>query len=168
MKAGDQVLVTGFFRDGRVDVIGTSRGSGFRGVMKRHNFSGSSRRTVRCSIGLPDPRFVVSVARHPGHYAPRAGMGGGDRAHRNLKIVRGRMRMNNFARPARCGFRAPGSNIVVPWRRHGEEDHRAAARKPSKQVAKAPTKGKLVNAVRYQPSADRFLNSREAERAGSG
>src|SRR6185436_10231490 len=41
MKAGDQVLVTGLFADGdRVDVIGTSRGKGFQGVMKRHNFGG--------------------------------------------------------------------------------------------------------------------------------
>jgi len=41
LKAGDQVLVNGVFNDGdRVDVIGISRGKGFQGVMKRHNFSG--------------------------------------------------------------------------------------------------------------------------------
>ena len=39
LKAGDQVLVGGVFKDGeRVDVIGISRGKGFQGVMKRHNF----------------------------------------------------------------------------------------------------------------------------------
>src|SRR4029079_12974391 len=36
LKAGDQVLVGGVFKDGeRVDVIGISRGKGFQGVMKR-------------------------------------------------------------------------------------------------------------------------------------
>jgi large subunit ribosomal protein L3 len=41
VKAGDQVLVGGVFKDGeRVDVIGISRGKGFQGVMKRHGFRG--------------------------------------------------------------------------------------------------------------------------------
>src|SRR5690606_24830269 len=40
-KAGDQVLVGSVFAAGeRVDVIATSRGMGFQGVMKRHNFGG--------------------------------------------------------------------------------------------------------------------------------
>ncbi len=43
MKPGDQVLVTGVFANGdRVDVIGISRGKGFQGVMKRHNFRGGA------------------------------------------------------------------------------------------------------------------------------
>jgi large subunit ribosomal protein L3 len=43
LKAGDQVLVNGVFSDGdRVDVIGISRGKGFQGVMKRHNFRGGA------------------------------------------------------------------------------------------------------------------------------
>jgi large subunit ribosomal protein L3 len=43
LKAGDQVLVTGVFANGdRVDVIGISRGKGFQGVMKRHNFRGGA------------------------------------------------------------------------------------------------------------------------------
>lgn len=40
-QPGDQVLVASVFADGdQVDVIGTSRGKGFQGVMKRHNFKG--------------------------------------------------------------------------------------------------------------------------------
>ena len=43
LKAGDQVLVGGVFHDGdRVDVIGISRGKGFQGVVKRHNFAGGA------------------------------------------------------------------------------------------------------------------------------
>ena len=39
-KLGDQINV-GIFADGeRVDVIGTSRGKGFQGVVKRHHFAG--------------------------------------------------------------------------------------------------------------------------------
>src|SRR5215218_6311217 len=42
-KAGDQVLVNTVFTNGdRVDVIGVSRGKGFQGVMKRHNFRGGA------------------------------------------------------------------------------------------------------------------------------
>ncbi len=40
-KAGEQILVNTVFNNGdRVDVIGVSRGKGFQGVMKRHNFAG--------------------------------------------------------------------------------------------------------------------------------
>jgi large subunit ribosomal protein L3 len=40
-KVGDQILVGQVFRqDDRVDILGTSKGRGFAGVMKRHNFHG--------------------------------------------------------------------------------------------------------------------------------
>lgn len=42
LKAGDQVLVTVFADGDRVDVIGTSRGHGFQGVIKRHHFRGGA------------------------------------------------------------------------------------------------------------------------------
>jgi large subunit ribosomal protein L3 len=43
LKAGDQVLVGNVFKDGeRVDVIGTSKGKGFQGVVKRHHFAGGA------------------------------------------------------------------------------------------------------------------------------
>ena len=42
-KAGEQVLVNAVFANGdRVDVIGVSRGKGFQGVVKRHNFRGGA------------------------------------------------------------------------------------------------------------------------------
>ena len=40
VKAGDQVNVSIFADGERVDVIGTSRGKGFQGVVKRHHFRG--------------------------------------------------------------------------------------------------------------------------------
>ena len=41
-KAGDQVLVSIFANGERVDVIGTGRGKGFQGVIKRHHFAGGA------------------------------------------------------------------------------------------------------------------------------
>ena len=42
-KAGEQVLVGGLFAAGeQVDVIATSRGLGFQGVVKRHHFAGGA------------------------------------------------------------------------------------------------------------------------------
>lgn len=40
LKTGDKVLVTDFKPNDMVDVIGTSKGRGFAGLMKRHNFHG--------------------------------------------------------------------------------------------------------------------------------
>ena len=42
LKAGDSVLVSIFALGERVDVIGTSRGKGFQGVVKRHHFAGGA------------------------------------------------------------------------------------------------------------------------------
>jgi large subunit ribosomal protein L3 len=40
-KVGDQILVGQVFqKDDQVDVLGTSKGRGFAGLMKRHNFGG--------------------------------------------------------------------------------------------------------------------------------
>jgi large subunit ribosomal protein L3 len=41
-KVGDQVLASIFALGERVDVIGTSRGKGFQGVVKRHHFAGGA------------------------------------------------------------------------------------------------------------------------------
>lgn len=40
LQAGDEIKVSLFEADQYVDVIATSKGKGFQGVMKRHNFSG--------------------------------------------------------------------------------------------------------------------------------
>ena len=42
LKPGDQILADIFKAGDRVDVIGTSRGKGFQGVMKRHHFAGGA------------------------------------------------------------------------------------------------------------------------------
>ncbi|HVZ21103.1 MAG TPA: 50S ribosomal protein L3 [Vicinamibacterales bacterium] len=88
-KAGDQVNVSIFADGERVDVIGTSRGKGFQGVVKRHHFGGgrathgSMFHRAPGSIGASSfPSRVVRGMRMAGHM-------GADRVTvRNLKVLR--------------------------------------------------------------------------------
>jgi large subunit ribosomal protein L3 len=89
VKAGDQVLVSIFTNGDRVDVIGTSRGKGFQGVVKRHHFGGGAAthgsmfHRAPGSIGASSfPSRVVKGMR-------AAGRMGGDRVTvHNLKVLR--------------------------------------------------------------------------------
>jgi large subunit ribosomal protein L3 len=58
-KLGDRLDVTLFAAGEVIDVIGTSKGKGFAGVMKRHNFRGGKR-----THGQSDRQ------RHPGSIGP--------------------------------------------------------------------------------------------------
>ena len=124
LKAGDQVLVNIFNAGDRVDVIGTSRGRGFQGVMKRHHFAGgdathgSMFHRAPGSIGASSfPSRVVKGMRS-------AGRMGGDRiTTRNIKVVSldtdNHLLVVNGSVPG-----APGSIVIV---------RRAVARKPDPQ-----------------------------------
>ncbi len=88
-KPGDQILVSIFQNGERVDVIGTSRGKGFQGVVKRHHFAGGAAthgsmfHRAPGSIGASSfPSRVVKGMR-------AAGRMGGDRITvRNLKVAK--------------------------------------------------------------------------------
>jgi large subunit ribosomal protein L3 len=88
-KLGDQVLVSMFQNGERVDVIGTSRGKGFQGVVKRHHFAGGAAthgsmfHRAPGSIGASSfPSRVVKGMR-------AAGRMGGDRVTvKNLKVAK--------------------------------------------------------------------------------
>ena len=88
-KAGDQVNVSIFADGERVDVIGTSRGKGFQGVVKRHHFKGgrathgSMFHRAPGSIGASSyPSRVVKGMRMGGH------MGDAQVTTRNVKVLR--------------------------------------------------------------------------------
>jgi large subunit ribosomal protein L3 len=88
LKAGDAVLVNIFAVGDRVDVIGTGRGRGFQGVIKRHHFGGGAAthgsmfHRAPGSIGASSfPSRVVKGMRAAGR------MGGGRVTTRNLKVV---------------------------------------------------------------------------------
>ena len=82
LKAGDQVNVSIFADGERVDVIGTSRGKGFQGVVKRHHFRGgrathgSMFHRAPGSIGASSyPSRVVKGMRMAGHMGAGPGDG---------------------------------------------------------------------------------------------
>ena len=88
-KAGDQVNVSMFADGERVDVIGTSRGKGFQGVVKRHHFKGgrashgSMFHKAPGSIGASSyPSRVIKGMRAGGR------MGGARTTVHNLKVLR--------------------------------------------------------------------------------
>ncbi len=132
-KTGEQVLVDIFAKGDRVDVIATSRGKGFQGVMKRHNFRGGAAthgsmfHRAPGSIGASSfPSRVIKGMR-------AAGRMGGDRVTtRNLKVVS--IDTGNhllILRGAVPG--APGGVVVV---------RRAVARKPDPKPQVEKKKGK--------------------------
>jgi large subunit ribosomal protein L3 len=88
-KVGDQVLASIFASGERVDVIGTGRGKGFQGVVKRHHFAGGAAthgsmfHRAPGSIGASSfPSRVVKGMRAAGR------MGGGRVTIHNLKVLR--------------------------------------------------------------------------------
>jgi large subunit ribosomal protein L3 len=133
VKAGDAVLATMFNAGDVVDVIATSRGKGFQGVMKRHNFAGGAAthgsmfHRAPGSIGASSfPSRVIKGMR-------AAGRMGGDRVTtRNLRVVSVDADNNLLVlRGAVPG--APGGVVTV---------RRAVARKPDPQPQAEKKKGK--------------------------
>ena len=134
-KPGDQVLVNGVFADGdRVDVIGISRGKGFQGVVKRHNFRGGAAthgsmfHRAPGSIGASSfPSRVVKGMR-------AAGRMGGDRVTtRNLKVVQ--IDVDNNLLVLRGSVPgAPGGYVVVRKAVARKPEPKPQVEKPSKAV----------------------------------
>jgi large subunit ribosomal protein L3 len=87
-EVGQSVTVTGFEPGDRVDVVGISKGHGFSGGIKRHNFSGggashgSMIHRQPASNGDTNAGRTVKGSRRPGHF-------GVDRTTlQNLEVVR--------------------------------------------------------------------------------
>jgi len=87
-KVGDIIDINSFAAGDTVDVIGTSKGLGFQGVVKRHGFHGHNKThgtkdSVRMpgSIGACGPAHVLKGTRMGGR------MGGDRMTQKNLKIV---------------------------------------------------------------------------------
>src|SRR5438477_5495910 len=132
-KAGDQVNVSIFADGERVDVIGTSRGKGFQGVVKRHHFKGgrmshgSMFHRAPGSIGASSyPSRVVKGMRMGGH------MGAAGVTTRYLKVLRGDT-VYDLLRVER--WVAVGPNAIVVIRK-------AAAAKTIKVAQVEPVKKK--------------------------
>lgn len=89
-EVGEQLDAPFIEVGGKVDIIGTSKGRGFSGVMKRHNFAGqrASHGVKKChrhpgSTGMSaDPSRVIKGTKMAGQY------GGTKSTVRNLCVVR--------------------------------------------------------------------------------
>ena len=88
VEAGQTITVAEFAQGDRVDVVGISKGHGFAGGIKRHNFSGggashgSMIHRQPASNGDTNAGRTVKGSRRPGHF-------GVDRTtHQNLEVVR--------------------------------------------------------------------------------
>jgi large subunit ribosomal protein L3 len=89
IKVGETLTVSGFKEVAKVDIIGTTKGRGFQGVMKRWNFAGgpashgSMFHRRGGSYGMCQwPGHVIKGKKMPGH------MGDKQRTVQNLKVVK--------------------------------------------------------------------------------
>ncbi len=87
-KIGDVVSVDAFAVGDRIDVIGTSKGKGFQGVVKRHHFAGfrkthgnKDQERMGGSVGAKGPAHVFKGTRMGGR------MGGDRVTTTNLEVV---------------------------------------------------------------------------------
>ena len=94
VEQGATITVESFAEGDRVDVVGVSKGHGFAGGIKRHNFSGGSASHGQMihrqpgSNGDTNAGHTPKGSRRPGHY-------GVDRiTHQNLEIVRADLERN--------------------------------------------------------------------------
>ena len=91
VKLGDTITVELFKENTFVDVIGTSKGKGFQGVVKRHGFGGVGQRTHGQDDRLRAPGSV-GASSYPSRVFPgmrMAGRMGGDRVTvQNLQVLK--------------------------------------------------------------------------------
>lgn len=146
VAAGEQVVASAIFAEGDViDVVGTSRGKGFQGVIKRHNFSGGAathgsmfHRAPGSGGASSFPSRTIKGKRFPGH------MGSDRVTTRNLKVVKIDTEQNLLLiRGAIPG--APGGYVIVRKATAPHPAPQVQPEKPSKggkAVAKPAAKGK--------------------------
>ena len=134
-KPGDQVLVSIFSQGERVDVIGTSKGHGFQGVVKRHHFRGgdathgSMFHRAPGSIGASSyPSRVLPGMRMHGH------MGMDRVTTRNLKVLK--VDAENNLLVVRGAVPGANGNYVLIRKAV------AAKPEPQPQLQEKPKKGK--------------------------
>ena len=89
LKIGDTISVNTFDPGDKVKVVGTSKGKGFQGVVKRHGFHGQrathgtkDQERAPGSIGATEPARVFPGMKMPGH------MGAERVTVKNLQIVK--------------------------------------------------------------------------------
>ena len=132
---GDQVLCSIFNAGERVDVIGTSKGNGFQGTVKRHHFRGGDKshgsmfHRAPGSIGASSyPSRVLPGMRMHGH------MGADRVTTRNLKVLK--VDADNHLIVVRGAVPGANGNYVLIRKAV------AAKPEPQPQLQEKPKKGK--------------------------
>lgn len=92
IKLGDTITISNMFEEGEnVDVVGTSKGKGFQGVVKRHGFAGVGESTHGQHNRMRAPGSL-GASSDPSRVFPgmrMAGRTGGDRTTiQNLQVVK--------------------------------------------------------------------------------
>jgi large subunit ribosomal protein L3 len=142
LKTGDRVVASIFNAGERVDVIGTSRGHGFQGVMKRHNFRGGAAthgsmfHRAPGSIGASSyPSRVVKGMKAAGH------MGDHRVTTRNLRVEKVDAEQNLLMlRGAVPG--ADGGYLIIRKAVAAKPEPKPQVEKPAKGAAKGGAKAK--------------------------
>ena len=137
LKAGDRVLVDIFEGVTKVDVIGTTKGKGFQGVIRRHHFAGGAKshgsmfHRAPGSIGASAfPSRVFPGMRGPGH------MGDVRRTVKNLEVVRIDVERNLLL--VRGGVPgAPGARLMIRKSKSGPLPEKPAKTATTAKTAKA-------------------------------
>jgi large subunit ribosomal protein L3 len=111
VEAGQTITVAEFAPGDRVDVVGISKGHGFSGGIKRHNFSGggashgSMIHRQPASNGDTNAGRTVKGSRRPGHFGVER------TTHQNLEIVRADAERNLLL--VRGPIPGPKNSLVV-------------------------------------------------------
>jgi large subunit ribosomal protein L3 len=134
-KMGEQVLVNAVFNNGdRVDVIGVSRGKGFQGVVRRHNFRGGAATHGSMFHRAPGSIGASSFPSRVIKGMKAAGRMGSDRVTvRNLKVVEVDAE-NNLLVVHGAIPGAPGGYVIVRKAVARKPEPKPQAEKPSKAV----------------------------------
>ena len=148
VTVGQKLAVADVFGDVKaVDVIGTSKGRGYQGVMKRHNFHGlpaaHGAKKVHRQAGSTSSLASNRGSGRPKKGLKRAGQYGNTRVTiRNLAVVRIDVENNLLlVRGAVPGFN--GAYIMVrPTNKHGSTHGKAPAAEPVKTKMVIQKKGK--------------------------
>jgi len=110
-QLGQEIKADIFQESEAVDVIGTSKGKGFQGVIKRHGFSrgpethGSNHHRRPGSIGSMFPEHVIKGKKMPGH------MGHEQVTVKNLKILKVDAKKNLIA--IKGAVPGPNKSLVI-------------------------------------------------------
>jgi len=145
------LTVTQFQPGDFVDVIGRSKGKGFQGVMKKHNFDGQGAAHVRRRIAAMAPSAIVPLRPHLEEHGHARHLGDERVTVQNLQVMQVRGRESNFDQWRSSGCN--GSYVVV----------RPAIKNPAAQIRLHQQHAKQDKAVAKKHEAEKKSEEKKPE-----